>query len=132
MMFALFAKDRPMRLKKLMARQMEDMDSSLAAINGPDGSTIITERNKKCLDVLKRELGKDGRKRIGIFYGAGHLADMEERLVADFGLKRGEEKWFVAWDLTGGAKAEKKPAEKPVDPRDPFDESPSPKLKKAG
>lgn len=100
LLFALLSKDRSLRMKKLLARQFEDMESSLAILNGPDGSTLITERNKKCLEVLNREI-KKGHKRIGIFYGAGHLPDMEERLAKDFHLKPGEQKWLVAWDLSG-------------------------------
>jgi hypothetical protein len=34
-----------------------------------------------------------------VFYGAGHLPDMEKRLGADFGLKREGEKWLTAWSL---------------------------------
>ena len=40
-----------------------------------------------------------GKKRIGIFYGAGHMPDMEKRLVADLGAERDAERWLVAWDL---------------------------------
>jgi hypothetical protein len=34
-----------------------------------------------------------------VFYGAGHLPDMEKRLAADFGLQRQSEKWLVAWSM---------------------------------
>jgi len=97
-LFALLSKNRSLRLKRLLARQFEDMESSMSIFDGPEGSTLITERNKKCLEVLEKQLGK-GHKRIGIFYGAGHLADMEERLAEDFGMERTGEKWIVAWDL---------------------------------
>ena len=56
---------------------------------------------------------RSGKKRIGIFYGAGHLADMEKRLAADFGLKRDREQWVEAWDLRK-AEGEKKPGKKGV------------------
>ena len=51
----------------------------MQAIEGPNGSTIIGQRNRKCLAVLDREL-KKGKKRIGVFYGAGHMRDLEHRL----------------------------------------------------
>lgn len=95
---ALFAKDRPLRLKRILAQQFEDMDASLAALEGPDGSTLITQRNKKALQVLDREL-KGGKRRIAIFYGAGHMVDMEKRLLAEFGLRRTDEKWLTAWNM---------------------------------
>ncbi|MFO0817876.1 MAG: hypothetical protein U1A77_08040 [Pirellulales bacterium] len=96
---ALFAKDRTVRLKRILATQFEDMDASLAALDGPDGSTLITQRNKKALQVLDREL-KAGKKRIAIFYGAGHMVDLEQRLLADFALRRTDESWLTAWSMT--------------------------------
>ena len=42
-----------------------------------------------------------GKRRLGIFYGAGHLPDMEKRLEKDFGLKRQSTTWLTAWDMTG-------------------------------
>ncbi len=98
MFMALFAKDRAARLKRVMAVQFEDMDGQLAVVNGQNGSTIITERNKKALAVLHGQLDA-GRRRLGIFSGAGHLADMEERLVRDFGAKLASHTWVPAWKL---------------------------------
>ena len=98
LLLALLAKDRAFRLKRIMAQQFENMESAISIFEGDEGSTIITERNKKCFEVLQKEIDK-GHKRIGIFYGAGHLSDMEQRLADDFGLKRTGETWLVAWDL---------------------------------
>lgn len=98
LLLALMAKDRAFRLKRIMAQQFENMETAVSIFEGEEGSTIITERNKKCLEVLQKEIDK-GHKRIGIFYGAGHLPDMEQRLSDDFGLKRAAETWLVAWDL---------------------------------
>lgn len=98
LLLAMLSKDRALRLKRLMARQFEEMESSMSIFDGPEGSTLITERNKKCFDVLGKQL-ELGHKRIGIFYGAGHLADMEKRLADDFRMKRTSEKWIAAWDL---------------------------------
>jgi hypothetical protein len=100
MLLALFAKDRPLRLKRIMAEQMADTEGALAALDGPDGgSTIISERNKKALVVLDREL-EAGKKRLAIFYGAGHLPDFEKRLTGELGYQRGDERWLSAWSLT--------------------------------
>lgn len=98
MLFALFSPDRARQLKIAMAEQFENVEGQMAIFDGPDGSTIITERNRKALEVLAREL-KAGKKKIGIFYGAGHLADMEKHLQADFDLQRDHEKWITAWKL---------------------------------
>lgn len=103
---ALFSTDRERRelnLKRAMANQFSALGGHMAALDGPDGSTLITERNKKALEVLKQEIDA-GKKKIAIFYGAGHLADMEQRLLKDFGLKRETEQWVEAWNLRDPAK----------------------------
>jgi hypothetical protein len=97
-LFALFDKRRAVALKRVLAEQFEDMGGMTAALDGPQGSTIITERNKVALQQLAKQIGA-GKKRIGVFYGAGHLPDMEKRLIADFKLKRGDQQWLTAWHL---------------------------------
>ncbi len=97
-MMAMFAKDRPRKLKIAFAKQFESMESLLTSISGPEGSTLITERNKRALEVLRQEL-QAGKRKVGIFYGAGHLADMHERLIKDFGLTPVNITWLEAWDL---------------------------------
>jgi hypothetical protein len=123
LLMALFDKNRALTLKRVMAEQFEDMEGAMASLEGPGGSTLITERNKVALKVLAEQIAA-GKKRIGIFYGAGHMPDMEKRLVADLGAQRDAERWLVAWDLrskdkgasgtkTSGAK-KKTPAKVPV------------------
>ena len=96
---ALFAKDRAMKLKRLVAQQFQSLEGSMSALDGPEGSAIITERNKRCFDVLDKQLAA-GKKRIGIFYGAGHLADMQRRLEKDYNFHRASESWLTAWQLS--------------------------------
>lgn len=98
---ALFAKPerRALRLKRIMAEQFEDLDAATAILDGPEGSTILTERNKAAFRVLKQQLDS-GHARIAIFYGAAHLPDMEERLEADFQLRRSKTEWLTAWNLS--------------------------------
>ena len=97
---ALFDRKRgPTVLKRIFAEQLAEADVLLEALNGPQGSTIITERNKKAIEVLEDEL-KAGKKKIGIFYGAAHMQDMEERMCERLGLKRDSVRWLKAWDLT--------------------------------
>ena len=98
LLVALFSRNRALKLKQVLARQFQDMELQTSALSGPDGSTIITERNKKALEVLRREI-KSGKRHLAIFYGAGHLADMESRLRKDFSMRRTGQKWLVAWSL---------------------------------
>ena len=95
---AFFSRDRDRRIKIALAQQFEDMEGMLAGFGGPDGSTIITERNRVALEVLSDQL-KDGKKKLGIFYGAGHLSDMDERLRKDFRMKPVQITWVDAWNL---------------------------------
>ena len=90
-----------------MAGQFENMESQIMLFDGPNGSTILTERNRKAFEVLAQQL-EAGKKKIGVFYGAAHLPDMDKRLLADFGMKRKEISWVKAWTL-----ADSKPAETP-------------------
>ena len=95
---ALFSDDRPRRLKIVMAKQLAQTESLLASFGGEEGSVIISERNKIALKVLKEQLAA-GKTHLAIFYGGGHLTDMNQRLKTDFGLKPTEITWLTAWDL---------------------------------
>ena len=101
-LMALFSRDRNLKLKIAMAEQLENAEGQLDILGGPEGSTIISQRNKKALEVLTKEI-EAGKKKIGIFYGAGHFVDMQDRLFKDFALKRSSEKWLVAWTLEKAA-----------------------------
>lgn len=98
MLLALMNPDRAMSMRQLMAEQFENMDGVLGALDGPKGSTLISERNKVAIEVLKREIAA-GKKRLAIFYGAGHMLDMERRLTDELGLELNSERWLVAWKL---------------------------------
>ena len=98
-LMALFSRDRPLKMKIAMADQFENLEGQLDAFNGANGSTIITERNRKAFEVLAKQI-KAGKKKIGVFYGAGHLPDMQKRLQKDFALKRVGENWLAAWTLS--------------------------------
>jgi len=97
---ALFSPNRSFAMKRVMAEQFENVEGVMEALEGKDGSTIITERNKVALKKLSEQIAA-GKKKIAIFYGAGHLGDMEKRLLGDeFELKRSGEQWLDAWNLS--------------------------------
>ena len=98
MIAAMLDDDREHALRLLLAEQFSNLDGATLVFGGPDGSTLITERNKKALRVLRKQLDQ-GKKKIGIFYGAGHLDDMEERMETEFEMRTGEREWLTAWDL---------------------------------
>ncbi|MEC9092918.1 MAG: hypothetical protein VX438_09455 [Planctomycetota bacterium] len=98
LMKALISGDKK-ELRRVMASQMSNMDQAMIMFNGKEGSTILNHRNTKCFSVLDREI-KNGKKKIGIFYGAAHLPDMEERLLGKkYKMKAGKQTWYTAWEL---------------------------------
>ncbi len=99
---SLLSSDRKYRVRRIAAVELTRANEG-DTFAGADGtSTIITERNIKALQVLKAQL-KKGRKRIGLFYGAGHFPDMEKRVLDEFGYERVSEKWVTAWELRAPA-----------------------------
>ncbi|MFY9256244.1 MAG: hypothetical protein WAO83_22510 [Fuerstiella sp.] len=98
LMFSMILSDRIYRVRRIAAVELAKANEGTAFASEDGTSTIITERNIKALQILSREL-KAGKKKIGIFYGAGHFPDMEERIVKEFGFKRQSEEWVTAWQL---------------------------------
>ncbi|MBL8891085.1 MAG: hypothetical protein JNL67_13970 [Planctomycetaceae bacterium] len=92
------SEDRVYRLRRSAANQLIKMDVGMSAFEGDNGSTIITHRNAKAFKVLQAQIDS-GKRKLGVFYGAGHLPDMERRLIEDFGMTPGEPKWQLAWKL---------------------------------
>jgi hypothetical protein len=99
MLMALFDPNRAGRLKRMVAEQFADLETLIAGIDGPNGSTILTERNKVALGKLEKQLDS-GRKHVAIFYGVGHLPDMSQRLTGDWKFHQVDQRWLTAWKLT--------------------------------
>jgi len=100
MLMALFDKNRALALKRVLAEDFLDLEGSIRAIEGPNGSAIIADRNKAALKVLRKQIDA-GKHKIAIFYGAGHMADLQERLDTEFGLTPISTRWLAAWNLQG-------------------------------
>jgi hypothetical protein len=81
-----------------MAKQMKDIEGGMLIFQGKNGSTIITHRNKKALSVLRKQVDA-GKAKLAIFYGAGHMPEMQRQLAEDFQMRRGGRTWLVAWKL---------------------------------
>jgi hypothetical protein len=125
--------DSATELKRLMGRMFDAVETVMSGMEGPEGSVIISDRNKVAIEVLKIHLGLD-KKKFGIFYGAAHLPDMEKRLV-DLGFTLEKVEWITAWDLPpepppfkreAKPKAEQKPAAPSATPATPDAAKPAP------
>ena len=66
-------------------------------IREAEGSVLLSGRNKVAVDTLLEEIEK-GKKKLGIFYGAGHMPDLEKRLRR-LGFRKVGQTWLVAWDI---------------------------------
>ncbi|MBY0522964.1 MAG: hypothetical protein K2R98_06180 [Gemmataceae bacterium] len=95
--------DGPVKLKRMMAEQFETLDDPDGGLGKTVNQILIADRNKAAMKVLGQEIAK-GKKKIAIFYGAAHMPDFEKRLGEDFGLKKQNDQWLQAWDLSAGRK----------------------------
>ncbi len=100
--------DRVYAVRRIAASQLAQ-EGAGEAFASPDGtSTIITERNRRCLEIMEQQIKAKKPAKVAIFYGAGHFADMEKRMVNDYGFTRSGEDWIVAWNLRNPEAAKRK------------------------
>nr|WP_246420057.1 TraB/GumN family protein [Aporhodopirellula rubra] len=100
LLMALFSKDRSKMMKRAMAGQLIDIEMVSAGLDDANGeNTLIKGRNRKAFEILQEELDGDTNS-AAVFYGAGHLPDMADRLVTDFEMEPTDTTWLDAWDLT--------------------------------
>jgi hypothetical protein len=94
----LFADDRQLALKRMLAGQLAEQAELLERMAGADGSTLIEVRNARALERLREQL-QDGARSAAIFYGAAHMPDIATRLVDEFGMRPAGSEWVEAWNL---------------------------------
>ena len=100
-LLAFTQEDRAHALKWLFAQQLDQIEEMLSGIDkGMDGkgSVIVSARNQVALRVLWEQL-RTRKRRVAIFYGAGHMPDLEAHLFAR-GFRKVRHEWLRAWDLT--------------------------------
>jgi len=97
---AIRSPDMAARLKRILAVEFQDIERLLAFLEPPEEgkeSLILGERNAAAIRAMKEQMSL-GKRKLGIFYGAGHLPDLQERLIS-LGFRRTEKTWFTAWDI---------------------------------
>ncbi|MEC5126619.1 hypothetical protein VSU19_07660 [Verrucomicrobiales bacterium BCK34] len=85
-------------LKRTIAPLMAEAESFITQLEGDDGTVLVTERNKLVMKKLDEELKIRPLKRVAIFYGGGHMPDLEKRLLAQ-GHEKGSVAWVDAWTI---------------------------------
>ena len=73
----------PPKMKRMMAEQFETLEDPNGGFGKTINTILVEDRNKAALKVLQQQSTK-GKKKIGIFYGAAHMPDFEERLRGRF------------------------------------------------
>jgi len=95
---ALFDRKRSHVLKRMLAEQMIDLEGMTNALEGPNGSALVSGRNGKAIEVLEKTLAQ-GKRNVAIFYGAAHMPDFLARLSKQFDLRPEGTDWIEAWNL---------------------------------
>ena len=95
----LMAGDKQLALKRMVAQELAGAEATMIAFEGPEGSTLVAARNQKALKVLQRTRLDQNPRSVAIFYGAAHMQDFQQRLIADFDMVPVSIEWLDAWDL---------------------------------
>lgn len=103
---------KPNQTKLELVHTLGGGDDQVAALAGE--SVIITDRNKKALEVMDQQLAQ-GRKNLAIFYGAAHFVDMNQRMM-ERGFRLMSTEWLTAWDIPKDATVATPPASVPALP----------------
>lgn len=89
--------------KIIMIETLGQLTGDMSAIRGMPPEiqrlmeVIIRERNKVVVADLQKALAtRPVPSSISVFYGAGHMADLEKRLRNELGYRPSEEKWLRA------------------------------------
>jgi hypothetical protein len=100
---AIRSKNRKQRMKFLLGQEFSKLELMFAGTrtaSGTDDSILIGDRNKAALDVLEAEVAR-GKKKLALFYGAGHMTDFEVRLTRDLSFEPVSRSWLTAWQVGG-------------------------------
>lgn len=98
---AVRSKNRQQRMKYLLGREFSNLELMFAGgrnESGEDDSILIGERNKAAMRVVGEQISL-GRKKLALFYGAGHMADFELRAGRDFAFAKTGVEWLTAWNV---------------------------------
>lgn len=86
------------RIKLVFARFLAESETFLES-GMEKNNAIINGRNEVALRKLREVLQDPAKKQVAVFYGAGHMASMEESLVRDWGATHDGDSWLTAWTM---------------------------------
>ena len=95
----LMSKDSTTEFKKALARTFDQLESVSLAMEGNDGSAILSGRNELAVKKMKEVLANRKQRRIAVFYGGAHMPGIETILLTDLKAKISGEEWLAAWTM---------------------------------
>ncbi|MCB1224927.1 MAG: hypothetical protein KDK99_03865 [Verrucomicrobiales bacterium] len=111
----LMKEDGSNELKRVVARQFDQIEVLLSDVEGEQGTVILAGRNKVALKALKEQV-KLGKRKIAIFYGAAHLPDMLKRMTRQ-GYVVTNQQWLTAWKIAAPQPPQEKPQQRKTEPQ---------------
>jgi len=101
--FGELALSKPGPLRSLARRMFAETMGSVDVAGSLDmfpgmSDLILTQRNAVVMEKLEHLLPTT-EGRIGIFYGAAHMPELEEELIGRLGYRRVSGRWLRAWAL---------------------------------
>ncbi len=98
----LFYNEKSMqRVKLAFAKVLAESETFLAGGMLEKDNAIIEGRNAVALKKLQEVLTDPTKKRVAVFYGAGHMPTMEQDLIKDAKAVAAGEIWLSAWVMPG-------------------------------
>ena len=98
-----------LRIKGIFAKLLAESEQLMAGGLLETDNAIIDGRNDVALKKLNEVLADPAKKRVAIFYGAGHMPSMEAALNERLKAKRTGETWLAAWTMPPAVKPKPKP-----------------------
>ena len=93
------------RIKVIFARLLAESESIMEGGLLEKNNAIIAGRNDVALKKLDEVLADSTKKRVAIFYGAGHMPTMEQAIKDRLKATRTSEIWLPAWTMPPAAKS---------------------------
>jgi hypothetical protein len=103
-MVMLFYSQKTMqRIKVIFAKVLAESESIMDGGLLEKDNAIIAGRNEVALRKLEAVLQDPSKKRVAVFYGAGHMPGMEHDLKERMKATRASETWLPAWTMPAPA-----------------------------
>jgi hypothetical protein len=95
----LVSEDSATEFKKALAKNFDQMESMTAAMEGNEGSVVLSGRNAVVGKKIGEVLANRKQRRIAVFFGGAHMPGIETLLTRDLKAKTSGEEWLPAWTM---------------------------------